>query len=438
MRRNICNTLIVMLVVVASLSALGQADSSALKDRLGRELAVELTDVTIAEALSQIGEQAGVPFELSDEAVWKLPEGRETRLSMTLEGQLAQGLEQVLDEFFLRYAVGSESVVIYPRPELQHILGRPTPRLLRLLKNIYTNQMWLSGGIRSRSFTQAVINQLADEPVAVVPLNEFENAVSVLAIFAERTEASGTSGSSTVSKTPVTLAAILEETVGGRDSVVWSIAAPEFPDQPAQIRIVSRLDYSKALLGQIVDVSLHEEEGLTVLRKLTTLANFDLEIVGENRPWADDSWLHRTITLEALNVTVREALNQVTRALGGQVGTVNYERGSYEVVGPHTPAEGDSSATPARASGIPYYYIIDDAARRSRTPASGGAASPASTGSSADDYVGKISIPMGEGDNRYYIEFMLRERDLPEELRRLRAEKIKEIFASFSEGTESN
>jgi hypothetical protein len=290
--------------------------------------------------------------------------------------------------------------------------------LLKLLKNIYTNQMSVSGEVRSPSFSQALINQLAGEPVALLPLNEFQNAVNVIALLAERGSSLRKETSSTAPKTAVTLAAILEETVDRRTSRVWYLAGPQFPGQPAEIHIVQRFDYSKALLGQIVDVSLENEEGLAVLRKLTTLANFDLEIVGEGQPWTDGSWLHRRISLDALNVTVREALNRITVALGGQVGTVNYERASYEVVGPRAQPEGGLFQTPAGSNAQ--------------------AESPVSTASSDDEYVGKISIHMGEGANRYFIEFMLRERDLPEGLRKLRAEKIREIFASFPDRSQTD
>ena len=57
---------------------------------------------------------------------------------------------------------------------------------------------------------------------------------------------------------------------------------------------------------------------------------------------------------------------------------------------------------------------------------------PKSAGSSGGGYVGKISIPMVEGESKYYIEFMLRESDLTETLRKLREDKIKEIFRKFS------
>ncbi len=412
MRRSIFKRLVVMSVLIAVAAGVTVGDSAALQEKLKQDVKIELTDVTIAEALDEIGKQGGVAIELSDVAVWMLPDGRQTRLSVALEGQLAEGLEQMLNEFLMRYAVWSESVVVLPRPELRHILGRPTPALLKLLKNIYTNQTYVSGTVRGSSFSQALINQLAGEPVALLPLHEFQHAVNVIALLAGRGSSSQKEISSTAPKTALTLAAILEETVDRRTSRVWYLAGPQFPGQPAEIHIVQRFDYSKALLGQIVDVSLQNEEGLTVLRKLTTLANFELEIVDEGKPWTDGSWLHRRISLDALNVTVREALNRITVALGGQVGTINYERASYEVVGPRPRPEGSLFQTPTEW----------DAPAKSSAP----------TASSDDEYVGKISIPMGEGANRYFIEFMLRERDLPDGLRRLRAEKIKEIFDSFN------
>jgi len=53
-----------------------------------------------------------------------------------------------------------------------------------------------------------------------------------------------------------------------------------------------------------------------------------------------------------------------------------------------------------------------------------------SSGGAGEGYVGKISIPMDGG--KYYIEFMLRQSDLTEELKKLREEKIREIFKKVS------
>ena len=51
-----------------------------------------------------------------------------------------------------------------------------------------------------------------------------------------------------------------------------------------------------------------------------------------------------------------------------------------------------------------------------------------------EGYVGKISIPMDGG--KYYLEFMLRERDLTEELKKLRAEKMTQVLGESKKTTE--
>jgi hypothetical protein len=141
------------------------------------------------------------------------------------------------------------------------------------------------------------------------------------------------------------------------------------------------------------------------------MGNIELRVVGEGSLRTDG--LRRRISLDALNVTVREALNRVTAALGASVGSVNFENATYEVVPPVNRPIAMASVPPATE---PSESVV-----------------PAGAPFSDDDYVGKISIPMGQGQEQYFIEFMLRERDLPEALRRLRAEKIREIFESFAD-----
>ena len=46
-----------------------------------------------------------------------------------------------------------------------------------------------------------------------------------------------------------------------------------------------------------------------------------------------------------------------------------------------------------------------------------------------DGYVGKISIPMDGG--KYFLEFMLRQSDLPEELKNFREQMIKEVLGKY-------
>jgi len=76
----------------------------------------------------------------------------------------------------------------------------------------------------------------------------------------------------------------------------------------------------------------------------------------------------------------------------------NTSRGHVEVHGPGPKAKPVTVARPARTT----------------------------TRTAGEGYVGKISIPMEGG--KYFIEFMLRESDLTEELKKLREEKIREIL----------
>jgi len=115
-----------------------RADKLQLQEKLSRDAKIQLNDVTIAEALKKIGETAEVKIVLSDEAVWKLPYGEATRLSVLLSGPLADSLTEMLNTFFMRYAVSDNEITIYPRAELEHILGKPTTKQLELLKRIYT------------------------------------------------------------------------------------------------------------------------------------------------------------------------------------------------------------------------------------------------------------------------------------------------------------
>ncbi len=131
--------MVVLAVALVCVSAgYVRADKAALQEKLSKDVKIQLKDVTIVEALEGIGKKAGVKFVLSDEAVWKLPQGEATRLSVALDGPLAESMTEMLNAFFMRYAVGDEEITIYPRPELEHILGRPTAKQLHLLREIYT------------------------------------------------------------------------------------------------------------------------------------------------------------------------------------------------------------------------------------------------------------------------------------------------------------
>jgi hypothetical protein len=417
MSSRIRKQLILAAFLVFFLGVVAVADSATLRKRLEREVEVALADVTIAEALEQIGEQAGITIELSHEAIWELPEGAETRLDVTLEGQLDQSLAEMLNAFFLRYAVGSDAVEIYPRPELMHIMGRPTVETLELLRKIYTNHLYLEGDSESiKKLSHSFVNQVVGTNVSILPLRVSKHVASVVQeLVAE--------GQGMVS---VFLAPVLDEVTERLSGVYdqWVVCAPEFPGQFAQIKFMSHKERLAAGLNRVVDVSFEKEPGLRILKHLAVMADIELSCRDDDRDWLDQE-----ISIDALNVTVSQALSRVTAALGGE-GTVTPE-GSYEVWA----VAGEPPASPAETAAARARMA---AMARARTAAARRAAlEPEMSdllGTTRDDYVGKISIPMDGG--RYFIEFMLRESDLTDELRQLRAERIKEILNALSDAAE--
>ncbi len=193
MTKTTFKTAIVILIGLGFWIGDAGADKTQLEEKLGKSLSVKLEDVTIARALDQIGTEAGLKISLSPEAVWKLPDGLETRLSVTLDGRLGESLTKMLNSFFLRYAVGSDSLTIYPRPELKHIIGRPTAGEMKLLRNIYGNKMWVSTGQAeiSEPFVQQAINAMAQEPVNVMSVNDTRAIGAIMARMATNQARSG-------------------------------------------------------------------------------------------------------------------------------------------------------------------------------------------------------------------------------------------------------
>jgi hypothetical protein len=136
----------------------------------------------------------------------------------------------------------------------------------------------------------------------------------------------------------------------------------------------------------------------------------------------DRAWLEQRISIEALNVTVGQALVRVTVALGGAPTTI---RGGVC----HLMEKKESpQAARVRAQAVAQARArTAGAARRAAgTTSTRSTSASALSTSPSGEYVGKISIPMDGG--RYFIEFMLRESDLTDELRQLRAERIKAIL----------
>ena len=406
--------MVIAIFIVGIGAGYARADKQQLQANLSKDAKIQLKDVTISEALEKIGQTAGVKIVLSDEAVWKLPYGEATRLSVALTGPLADSLTEMLNAFFMRYAVGDEEITIYPRQELEHILGRPTTKQLALLKRIYTRPI----EVYFLEELQRTINQALGQEVLISPIhvqaqlnNLLRQLVGKEAIYitldARRApqrrsvkvkkalEQEPNEPEPTVYNlpTPVTVVQLLSQvsaTGNVSAATTWYISGMDFPGQIPEIRAVSALKFQAAKLDQVVDISFEGETADVILKRLAGWTGMELLVIK-----GELSWLEEIIAVNMQNIKLKQALRNIVSSVDGQL-AIDVGDNDIQIVGPmHT----QKVAAPGK------------------TKRSGGA---------GEGYVGKISIPMDGG--KYFIEFMLRESDLTEELKKLREEKIKEIL----------
>ena len=363
------------------------ADRQELLTNLSRKQAeFEFKDVTIAEALDNISSELGAEIVLSDEAKWKLPQGGSTRLSATLKGPLADCLKEMLNKFFMRYAVSDDKITIYPRKELEHILGKPSTKQLELLNTIYAMRMTF--GNVSTEFVQNMISKWF-EGVSFLP---YDVPRRISEIIERNSTGKGIKG--------VSLAVLLEQVCDSMKCSTWYISGMNFPDQDAVIRLVHEEYFREAKLDQVVDISFEgkrTDRADVILKKLAGWTGMDLLILNK-----ESSWLEEVISVNMQNVKLKQALINIVDSIGGRI-EINIRENWIRLYAPVRPRKKESTSEKSK--------IVK---------------------SSGEGYVGKISIPIGEGEDMYYIEFMLRERDLTEELRKLREDKIKEILKKFS------
>ena len=260
--RNIVKIAVVAMISVGFFTDGVQADMQQLQEQLSQDISIRLRDVTIGNALESIGQKAGVEIVLSDEAVWKLPYGEATRLSVSLSGPLADSLTEMLNAFFMRYAVGEEEITVYPRPELDHILGRPSAKQLELLKAIYTKTI----NVYHLEQVQKTINEALEEVILISPieihaqLNNFlrqlagKDAIyqqldprrvsrpqNVAVRQAREREPNEPEPTEYILPTPVTLVQLLNQVIvqGQRDSsnTRWYISGMDFPGPRCMLSI---------------------------------------------------------------------------------------------------------------------------------------------------------------------------------------------------------
>ena len=375
--KSLTRLVITAVAVGFVLAGPARADKKQLQEKLNKDLSIELEDVTIAEALETIGQKAELKIVVSDEALQKLPEGETTRLSVKLQGRLGDSMTEMLSAFFMRYAVGDEQITIYPRPELVHIIGRPSTRQLELLEKIYTGRITFS-----RGFSPEQVNSLIGNFMEVSFL-PYDIPNKIYAILQASETNKGTS--------PTTLAVLLEQLGETQRKPHWYISDTGLPNEVSIIKMVSEQDFRQAKLEQIIDVSFTDERVDVILQKLAGWAG--MEISTRN---IEPSWLEEKITVKMQNLTLLQALQNIVATVDGAI-NISPRDNSLIVQGPLIRPQTKATSSEQHKS------------------------------TTADDgYVGKISIPMDGG--KYFLEFMLRQSDLTEELKNLREEKIKEVI----------
>jgi len=375
-----------LVIVVAAMSFVfgspARAEKKQLQEKLDKNINIDMNDVTIAEALEKIGQKAELKIVVSDEAVRKLPEGENTRLSVKLQGRLAESMTEMLSAFFMRYTVGDEQITVYPRPELEHIIGRPSTRQLKVLRNIYSMRITFSRGVPEESISSFIGRSLE---VSFLP---YDIPNKIYEILKASESDKGTA--------PTTLSVLLEQIGAQENRPTWYISGTDLPNEVPMIKMVSEEKFRQAKLDQIVDVSCKDEPALNTLQRLTSWTGMELIVIGSNT-----SWLENKISVNMQNITLKQALMNMITLLGGKY-EIDIARNYLRVHAPE-PASPEKNEQKSHKN----------------------------SKEADNSYVGKISIPMDSG--KYFIEFMLREGDLTEELKKLRDQKIKEIIQKFAD-----
>lgn len=402
--KNLVRTLLVVVAVIGVSASYVRADKLQLQKKLSQDVEIRLNNVTIAEAMEKIGEQAGVKFALSDEAAWKLPQGEATRLSVALAGPLAESMTEMLNAFFMRYAVGDEEITIYPRPELEHILGRPTTKQLELLKAIHATPI----KTYFLDKIQTTVNEALGQEVLIFPIevqaqlnNSLRQLVGKDPIYEQRgprrsvikpPQPEPPEPTEYELPTPVTLVQLLSQvkTEGEARITRWYVSGMDFPGQSPEVRVVNSSHFGQLRRDQMIDITYRDEQSDKILQSLANRAGVQLNV--EPR-----SYLHEhKLTVSMQNVTIQQAMTAIAHIIGASC-EFNSSRGYVQIKGPG-PKTRPTTPRPAKTT----------------------------TKTAGEGYVGKISVPMDGG--KYYIEFMLRENDLTEELKKLRAEKMEQVL----------
>ncbi|MHC4386507.1 MAG: hypothetical protein ACYSUG_05900 [Planctomycetota bacterium] len=312
----------IALIVLASLMAMPVCTlGTNLEDEMNTEIKINLEDVTIAEALNEISKEVDLWITMSDEAEWKLPYGKSTRLSVALKGPASEAVTQMLNEFFMRYAQGQGEIVIYPRPELNHIIGRPSAKQLSLLKDVYTKpiRVYITDNVPE------TINIALNQEVFISPIDHHrtinralrkfvgEKSVKIasqenMPIYEEQLpkDANGNEPEEYALPTAITLPQLLRDVKINDREAEWYIPSIDLPNQVPEIRIVESGTLSRLKQNQLIDVSYHDKTPLEILQNLAARGGVNYE-----KNSHAIQYLEERLTVSMQNVTAMQAMKQI-------------------------------------------------------------------------------------------------------------------------------
>jgi hypothetical protein len=189
--------------------------------------------------------------------------------------------------------------------------------------------------------------------------------------------------------TPLTVVQLLSQVAidtRASSETRWYISGMDFPGQVPEVRVVSSEAFMELKLDQKVDLSYRDESLEKICRDLANRAGAMLFVLSPS------SVNDIGVSASMQNVKIRQAISSIADMAGA---ACSLERGNN------------------------FYLSVPDRPKGKDERQSTSTSAPGT-------YVGKISIPMEGG--KYYLEFMLRQNDLPKELSELRDETIRDVL----------
>lgn len=164
----VLNTVLFATTALAQAGAGSSPMRDAIEQALGRSTTLTVTKKPIREALTLIGNHAGVRLTISDRTADLLPFGPGTVVSVSIvDKSLRQGLEGMLRPAGMTIAIGNEHIEVVPTAPLRRLGRRPQPAERKLLVRLAEQPFSVDLPFQFR-IPQAVLEQVGDPKKALL------------------------------------------------------------------------------------------------------------------------------------------------------------------------------------------------------------------------------------------------------------------------------